>query len=247
MSHRFYEGVIYHRRFVPKMHTFSYRFFLLDIDVAYIDCLSHRFFGYEKGNLFSFTARDHFGASDDFATNVAALLEAHALPKPTSIRYITLPRIAGFVFNPASFLILLEGQTPTQMFVQVHNYNGGRILYPVTLRGATHGGVYTGKVPKEMHVSPFFARDGEYTFTLQYSPSALRINIEYSRDGVCQLVAAFNGDALPFTSRTVTALFARHTFLTLWVVTRTLWQSWKLWRKGLAWHTPNALDTTKRS
>ena len=39
MSHKFFEGNIYHKRFSPKIHNFKYKFFMIDIDISKFETL----------------------------------------------------------------------------------------------------------------------------------------------------------------------------------------------------------------
>jgi DUF1365 family protein len=134
MSHRFLEGSVYHKRFVPKVHEFTYPFFLLDIDVSKLHRLKNRLFSLGGWNLFSFFPKDHFGSSEDFYKNIESLLADFDLQPTKDMRFLTLPRIFNYVFNPISVLMLFDEGKPTSMLVEVHNYNGGRIVYFVSLK-----------------------------------------------------------------------------------------------------------------
>lgn len=220
---------------------------MLDIDVDRLDILENNaLVSYNAFNLFAFKAKDHFGRSDDFRKNVRALLASFSLGETPCMRFITLPRIAGFVFNPISMLILCDDrETPMHLLAEVHNYNGGRIVYNVPLERKENGS-FCGNVLKDMHVSPFCERDGNYAFTMTYDDEGLRMNIRLDESGISTLNATLNLKALPYRTSATTGLFMRHSLLTVWVVTRTLWQSLKLWRKGLSLHTPVAADQIRR-
>ena len=245
MSHQFFEGRIYHKRYTPKEHAFSYRYFFLDIDNARLDTLENSLFGNESFNLFSFKAADHFGRSGSFKENVTALLKQFNLNPPKKMRFITLPRIANFVFNPISVLVLFDGERPSHLLAEVHNYNGGRTVYPVRL-SETARGDHIGEAGKNMYVSPFFDHSGSYRFRLRYTLERLELDVDLQDDRGLSLHAAFKGSSLPFRTSTVLRLFGRHTLLTFWVVTRTLWESFRLWKKGLQWHSPQSADQIRR-
>lgn len=245
MSHTFFEGTVYHKRYTPKVHEFSYPFYLLDIDLSLLDRLKNRFFSLEGLNLFSFRAKDHFGKSNDFFRNVKDLLWEFGLQPTQSMRFVTLPRVANFVFNPISVLILNEGDGPTHLLVEVHNYNGGRVVYPVELHSKDQKS-YKGSIPKDMYVSPFLETKGEYRFLFREDEKKITLKVDLYEDAKKKLTASFSGDARPFESKTVAILFAKHSFLTFWVVTRTLWQSFKLWRKGLTFYSPLPSDQIRR-
>lgn len=245
MSHSFYEGTVYHKRYSPKVHEFTYPFYLLDIDLSLLHTLKNRFFSLEGVNLFSFKSKDHFGESKDFMQNVEALLQKFEMTPSEEMHFVTLPRVVNYVFNPISVLIVFDHATPTHLFAEVHNYNGGRVVYPVKLT-SKEGKGYEGEVMKEMYVSPFLETQGDYRFFLRYEDGKMSLKVDLYDEGEKKLTASFSGKAKPFESKTVARLFVRHSFITFWVVTRTLWQSFKLWRKGLTFYEPQASDKIRR-
>lgn len=240
MSHLLYEGEIYHKRFIPKVHEFTYPFFLLDLDPTKIASLSSR--------LLRFKPQDHFGQSDNFAQNIEELLEKFEIAPASvkSMRFLTLPRMFNFVFNPISILVLFsEEKTPSQMLVEVHNYNGGRVVYPVKL---THESAtkYSGSVFKDMYVSPFLKRDGLYKFVIDYTQEHLNLSITLYEENQKTLIAALKTSAQDYTTQNARAIFFRHLFLTFRVVTRTLWQTLRLRLKGLKFTNPTPQDQIRR-
>lgn len=238
MSHMLYEGEVYHKRFIPKVHEFTYPFFLLDIDTAKIKELSSKFF--------SFNAKDHFGESGDFLKNIAEILERFEIQDVASMRFITLPRMFNFVFNPISILVLFDKKKePQEMLVEVHNYNGGRIVYPVKLTRET-GTKYSGSVFKDMYVSPFLKRDGLYKFVVDYTREHLNLSITLYEDNEKTLIAALKTVAKEYTQQNIREIFLRHIFLTFRVVTRTLWQTLKLYTKGITFNSVTAQDQIRR-
>ena len=245
MSHQFFEGTVYHKRFHPCIHEFSYPFYILDIELDTLKSLKNRLFSINKFNLFSFKSKDHFGSQEKFEDNVKELLQKFDLRYSKGMRFVTLPRVFDFVFNPISVLILFEKQTPTHLLAEVNNYNGGKIVYKVELHPSKEG-IYEGTAAKDMHVSPFLQRTGDYRFSFAYSVTSMHMGVTLYEGGKKKLIAHFNAKALPFSTSSIRHLLFRHTFLTFGVVTRTLWQSFKLWRKGLKWHSPITLDQIRR-
>lgn len=245
MSHRFYDGEVFHKRFKKAEHKFTYGFFMLDIDVSSLESLKTRLFSYNSWNLFSFNAKDHFGKGSDFLENIQGLLEKFELTPTTKMRFLTLPRMLNYVFNPISVLVLFEEDKPTQLMVEVHNYNGGRIVYPVKLEKKSET-QYIGEAQKDMYVSPFLKRDGIYKFNFEYSQEKMAIGVYLYEDGVKTMMTTFSASSREFSTKSVLALFVKHSFLTLRVVTRTLWQTFKLHRLGLKFNTVTAVDQTRR-
>lgn len=246
MSHRFYAGEIFHKRFLPRVHRFTYDYFFIDIDVNDLMGLNLPLFRYNRLGVLSFLSQDHFGKSDDFLHNAHDAIDRLGWEKPSSIRFLTLPRIFHFVFNPISVLLLLDSEgTPAHMIAEVHNYNGGRVLYPMTLE-RINPHQFRSRHAKSMYVSPFMGYEGIYTFTLDYTENHFGLHIKLCEENQEMLIAHFSGSALPFSSRSIRTLLYRHTFLTLFVVTRTLWQSFRLKLKNIPWHSPRSEDQIKK-
>lgn len=246
MNHRFLEGKIYHKRLSPKKHSFKYKFFMLDINMSLFEKLDDiSSFSINTFNLFSFHTKDHFGKSKDFRENIKFLLDKYSLKETEKMRFITLPSILGYVFNPISILILFEQEVPKYMIAEVHNYNGGRVIYPVKME-LIKDGYFKGSSLKDMYVSPFFNRDGKYEFTLEYTKKKFLLGIELFENDKKMLTSTFVAKNLEFNKKNITLLFFRHTLLTFWVVTRTIWQSLKLKIKGLKWNKVTTQDQRRR-
>jgi len=245
MNHRYYNGTIYHKRYLPREHDFKYKFFMLDIELSTLEKLRNRFFSINSFNIFSFYSKDHFGKNEDFNKNIKELLKRFSINRATKMRFITLPRIFGFVFNPISLLILFKEDKPKYLLAEVHNYNGGRVIYPIKLKNEG-GKTYKGESIKDMYVSPFFKRDGDYKFTLAYDNNQISLNILLFENNEKMLTSTFKGEAMIFNEKNIFKLFFKHTLLTFWVVTRTIYQSIKLKLKGLKWHKAISQDQIKR-
>lgn len=245
LNHRFYEGTIYHKRFLPKTHNFKYKFYLLDIDLNDFKNLKNKFFSINKSNLLSFKTKDHFGNSLDFLENIDELLKKFNIEKTENMRFITLPRVLNFVFNPISALLLFDkDNAPTHILAEVHNYNKGRVVYPIKLR--KHNNSYFGTVKKDMYVSPFFKAKGYYEFELKYDEKKLFLKIDLYEDEEYKLSAIFNSKSKSFSEKVSLNIFIRYMFITFLVVSRTCLQAIKLFFKGLKIYTPRNEDKIRR-
>jgi len=58
-----YVGQVRHRRFTPKAHQFSYKLFLMYLDMSELPSVFDRFWlwSIEKANIASFYRKDHLG------------------------------------------------------------------------------------------------------------------------------------------------------------------------------------------
>lgn len=245
VSHRWLDGEVYHKRFAPKEHEFLYDYCMVDIDVSQLSSLKNSLFSYAKRNLFSFNPKDHFGKDESFLRNIDQLLKDFSLKDEYEMRFLTLPRILGFVFNPISALVLAKEGKLKYMLVEVHNYNGGRIVYPVRLEEIASS-CYEGRIEKDMYVSPFFKREGEYRFVLLYTQTQMQVSVTLYEEGKKMLIAKLKTKVLPFDTKNSLKIFCSHTLLTFFVVSRTLWQSLRLYIKGLVFYKPELKDQIRR-
>lgn len=243
-NHKFYEGTIFHKRFHPKTNKFKYKFYFLDIDLDDFSNLKNSYFSQNSFNLFSFKTSDHFGVSNDFVKNSYELIEKFGLQKPQKLRFVTLPRVLNFVFNPISILLLINDGKITNILAEVHNYNGGRVIYPVKLEQI--GNKYKGVVKKDMYVSPYFKALGVYEFELKYDENNLDVKIDLYEDDVYKLTALMQLQSLPFTQSNSLKIFFKYLFTNFLVVTRTYFQAIKLFIKGLKIYTPREIDKVRR-
>ena len=247
-NHNIYEGTIYHKRFLPKKHDFKYNFYLLDIDVFDLESLKNRIFSLNKLNFMSLQSSDHFGTSIDFLKNIEELLKKFDLKTTSKMRFFTLPRVLNFVFNPISVLVLFDEENlPTHILAEVHNYNNGRVVYPVKLeKHQKNANSYFGIVKKDMYVSPFFECEGVYEFELKYEKDKLFIKIDLYENKQHKLTAIFNSKANPYTFRNILKIFFRYMFSTFLVVSRTYYHALRLYLKGLKIYFPRENDKIRR-
>ncbi|AYJ79629.1 DUF1365 domain-containing protein [Aliarcobacter cryaerophilus ATCC 43158] len=244
-NHNIFEGTIYHKRYLPKKYDFKYNFYLLDIDVFDLKSLKNKIFSINRFNLMSLKSVDHFGSSSDFLTNIEELLKKFDLKATSKMRFLTLPRVLNFVFNPISVLVLFDEQNlPTHILAEVHNYNSGRIVYCVKLEKRNNS--YFGVVKKDMYVSPFFECEGVYEFELKYDENKLFIKIDLYEDKEHKLTAIFNSKSKPYSFKNILKIFVRYIFSTFLVVSRTFYHAFRLYLKGLKIYTPRDNDKIKR-
>ena len=133
MTSRLYECQVTHARFIPRRHRFSYRIFMLAVDLDELPALDRRLrlFSHNRRGLYSFREADYLPLTEPAHNSIApapslspaaadsapaltgaslktralALLAARGIPLPatTRVELVTLPRIIGYLFNPVSF------------------------------------------------------------------------------------------------------------------------------------------------
>ena len=102
-----YVGQVRHRRFTPKQHQFSYKLFLVYLDLSELTSVFDRFWlwSIEKTNIATFRRKDHLGDKKlPLDTSVRNHIEDETGRRPQGpIRLLTHLSYFGFRFNPVSF------------------------------------------------------------------------------------------------------------------------------------------------
>ena len=236
-----YTGRVRHRRFTPRRHAFTYRVFMLYLD---LDELDHVFRGrwlwsVERANLVRFDRRDHTGAPDEpLQTSVRRLVATHTGATPQGpIRLLTHPRYFGFCFNPVSFYYCFDAadRVLETVVAEVHNTPWGErhcYVLPVADTQEPH----RFRLRKAFHVSPFLAMDYDYDWRLSTPGQRLSVYMRNERDGVPDFDAALELRRRPLDGPNMARALINHPFMTGKVVAAIYWQALRLWLKGAHFH-----------
>ncbi len=233
-------GAVTHRRFTPFRHGFGYRMWMLSVDLH--DLPASRLFGHNRRGLLALYDRDH-GPRDGTGLRpwVAEMLDGAGLGAfSASIRFMFIPRVAGFAFNPIAFFFCHDAAGRLGAVIhQVKNTFGGQTAYVLPVEAGT--APIRQSAQKRLHVSPFFDMAGGYRFA--FSPpdfvkpgGDFTMTIRYGTRGAVRMTATMRLRARPFTTATVLRLVAAMPLMPLKVVAAIHWQALRLWLKGARYH-----------
>ncbi|MBL9173300.1 MAG: DUF1365 domain-containing protein [Verrucomicrobiales bacterium] len=246
-----YECRVLHHRRRPRDHRFSYGLFLLSLDLDELPTLGRRLrlLGRNRRNLYEFRDRDHLehpatGGEPDLKSSIRSWLATQGIATESDVRIqlVTLPRVAGYVFNPVSFYFVTTPEgVPVCAVVEVGNTFGELKAYVVPPDGAPHrestSARYHRVVPKEFYVSPFSDLDVRFDFNLKAPGDRLEIVInDVTADGTVLLVSVLTGRQHPLTDLQLLRLTAKYPLVTLRVISLIHWEAFRLWAKRLPWH-----------
>lgn len=257
MRSRLFECRILHHRFAPKQHRFVYRVFMVALDLDELDLVSRRsrLLGINRGGLFSVHERDFLPiqeqafnatrapASPDFNDSVGAsslkqrvlaFLRGRGVSElPARIELITMPRVAGYRFNPVSFYFCRDAEgRPVAAIAEVTNTFGEVKPYLLdTTRWSD--GAFRMRVPKHFYVSPFSDVDVDFDFILRPAGSSLAVKIDDHVGDTRTLTSVLTGSARPLRDRTLLLFTAKYPLLTLKVIAAIHWQALVLYLKRL--------------
>lgn len=244
MNSCLYECTVMHCRLSPKRHQFSYRIFMMHLDLAELDELQRKLwlFGRNVFNLFSFRDADHLRICEgDIRRNVDVYLKENNLDFPAEgrVMLLTLPRILGYVFNPVSFYFGVDGENRPR-FAVAEVSNTFREMKLFLLREPVSGDFFRLKVPKHFYVSPFSDLELSFDFKLNKPGEKLAIAVDDVRGDEKTLVTTLSGKRAQLTNARLVWFAFKYPILTMWVMLLIHWHALLLWLKRVPFHFKTA-------
>jgi DUF1365 family protein len=213
--------------------------FTHSVDYVLIDPEESRcpwLFSRNRPNLLSVSDRDHGGrrGAGRGAPWAWEILADHGLDRTAQSRLLLLtqPRFLGYVFNPVSFWLRLEGNDLVAVIAEVNNTFGDRHSYLC---------VHPDFAPiqpcdriaarKVFHVSPFQKIAGDYAFRFAITDERIAIWIDF-RNGNGGLVATLSGRLKPLATGGILASMVRRPFGAARTIALIYWHALRLKLKG---------------
>jgi|TARA_B100000678_G_scaffold114329_2_gene95706 DUF1365 family protein len=232
-----HKGETVHRRFTPFVSDFSYRVFMIELDIDRLDEAARqcRLFGVNGPGLFSFRETDHgSGVRGDMRRWAESqLAEAGIDASSLRLKLITFPRHLFYKFAPISVWLAetVEG-TPQGVIYEVRNTFGERHIYVA----ATGSDWHRHAAEKVFHVSPFFDVSGTYEFSLQRTDARLKLGVSTVSDGRVKHMASLSTTASPASNPGLLRTAVGMPASTLGVTVAIHWEALKLWLKGVSYY-----------
>jgi uncharacterized protein len=232
-----YECEVVHQRLWPKRHGFRYRIFFLDLFLDELPWLDAELgaFAHNRWSLYSFFDRDHLPlGKQTLRENLDLWLQQQgsSLEPTDRVRFISLPRVLGYVFNPASFYFVYSASGEVKhCLVQVTNTFHEIKAWSVN---ATADPNYFQVIkPKEFYVSPYSELNTEFDYQIQVPGDEMHIKIDTLHQGRKSLMSWISGKREPLTTGRLLSYLVRYPFMTLAVILRIHWHALRLWSKRL--------------
>lgn len=231
-----YAGSVMHRRLKPKLHHFRYGAWWLLIDIDQLAETSDRLrlFAYNRFNLISLHDRDYGSGQTDLRSDVMARLSTAGVSGDVArIFLLTMPRLFGYVFNPLSVYLCVDGDdTVRALIYEVHNTFGERHSYVLPARTDSDG-LVRQTTDKTFYVSPFMPMELTYRFRVRATENDIIVAIAgIGRQGP-MIHASLTGRHRPLNDRQLLRAVLSHPLLTLKVVAAIHWEALRLWLKRL--------------
>jgi uncharacterized protein len=236
-----YEGTIRHRRFEPVKHEFSYRLFLMYLDLSELPGLldPYPLWSARRRAPARFRREDFMGATERPLDQCARdAVEAETGNRPSGpVRLLAGLRYFGHSFNPVSFYYCFDsaGERVEAVVADVENIPWGERHPYVLARGEREGPVLSDELGKSLHVSPLMGMDQTYAFHAGEPGRRLAVHIE-SRPNASSGRKSFDA-TLSLRRRELSrpllaGMLARYPVLSLQVVAKIYAQSLRLKLKG---------------
>jgi hypothetical protein len=249
-----------HARFAPRAHRFVYRLFLFALDLDELETLDRRLrlFSFDRTGLYSLRSSDYFPTHEPLhhpsrASAVAghpgpgqppglkARVVAHLAEQGIDltggrVMLVTLPRVAGYLFNPVSFYFCHDRTgTPVAAIAEVTNTFREMKTYVLGPETRTPDG-FRLRVPKNFYVSPFSDVDLAFDFTLRPLGDRLSVQIDDYIGAARTLTSTLAGPREPLTDGRLAWFTLKYPFITLKVIGLIHWHALRLWWKNVPWY-----------
>ncbi len=244
MRSAIYEGRVRHRRYQPVGHIFSYRLFMMYVDLDELPTLfENRWcWSVDRTNLASFKRTDHVGdPHTPLDESIRQLVEAKTGNRPTGpIRLLTHLRYFGYVFNPVSFYFCYDpsDEHVDTIVAEITNTPWGErhcyVLGPEDNRACGRRKRY--QLDKVFHISPFIDMDVAYDWRFTEPTSQLAIHMENLREGKPFFDATMKLERREISGAALARVLVQYPMMTAKVIAAIHWQALKLWAKGVPFY-----------
>lgn len=225
-----YRGHTQHARYIPFEQSFSYKLFLIDIDIDRLEGAGaqSRCFSTDHFGLFSFRRHDHGHRKDEPLRPWAEsmFMRAGVELQGGPIRLITLPRHLFYKFAPISVWFGYDPDGALRgVIYEVNNTFGDTHSYVAPVAD----GKNLHEANKQLYVSPFFDVSGKYRFTIRAPNDRLSLVIENIENGERTHMANIMAKRAPATSAAFLRAALTRPFSSLGVMLAIHFEAFKLW------------------
>ncbi|MBU3021907.1 DUF1365 domain-containing protein [Aestuariibacter sp. A3R04] len=218
-----YYGRVFHQRYLPVQHKFSYDIYLFWLKLSEIPQLEASLsrFSVNKANYVSFRPKDYLN-NPALPLNEAVInkmSELHGAPLHGEIFLLGQVRTLGIYFSPVNFFFLRTAEGAfTHMLAEVSNTPWNeRHYYLVDL-------AVQADTAKAFHVSPFNPMEMTYKWHIKMPCDSFTMTLDCHRENK-EFRAGLNMKRISLTNRNLNRMLKRIPSMTIKTVVGIYWQA----------------------